>query len=96
MNVYYIFIWSNQGTKVLPRTKKLYRKSYFYIHENRPDSRFQDEAMSISVAHGNARMQLKLFFRMKPSVLKEIDVKVEHKAPPKVYKERYQSKSYTR
>ena len=41
-------------------------------------------------------MQSKLFFTTKPSVLKEIDVKVEHKVPHKVYKELVtEAKRYT-
>ena len=100
------FRWSNQGTKVLPRTKKLYRKSYFYITtESGPDSKFRkevyqplersitivhyigNEALSVSHAHGNTRQQAKLFFRTKPSVFKNIESKIELKAPHKVYKE---------
>ena len=100
------FRWSNQGTKVLHRTKKLYRKSYFYITtESGPDSKFRkevyqplersitivhyigNEALSVSHAHGNTRQQAKLFFRTKPSVFKNIESKVELKAPHKVYKE---------
>ena len=48
---------SNQGTKVLPRTKKLYRKSYFYITaESGPDSKFRKEVYqplerSITIVH---------------------------------------------
>ena len=51
------FRWSNQGTKVLPRTKKLYRKSTFYITtESGPDSKFRKEVYqplerSITIVH---------------------------------------------
>ena len=46
-----------------------------------------NEALSVSHAHGNTRQQAKLFFRTKPSVFKNIESKVELKAPHKVYKE---------
>ena len=45
-----------------------------------------DESLSIPTAHGNAK-QTKLFFRTKPSVLENLQIRTEVTKPHKVYKE---------
>ena len=47
-----------------------------------------DESLSIPTSHGNALKQTKLFIRTKPSLLEEIEDKIEHQIPNKIYKDK--------
>ena len=46
-----------------------------------------NEELSAPAAHGNAKVQTKLFFRTKPSVVENLTKEVEHHKAHKVYKE---------